>query len=257
MMENINNLCSILVNSCDAYRTTWSPFFTLFDKYYKDCPFKVYLNTEKEKCNFNNVVTLNSNASSWSERLISCLQAIDTKYVILLLDDFFIQKNVDSEFILNSIKIMEEDEKINCIYFKKISTNYLGDYNSSFSIMDPSKKYALNFQASIWNRNDLLRLLPKNGDAWFIEEQTYLGEEKLFLCMKKGSTKHLKNDVFNYLWSIKTGYGVCKSKWLWNNPKLFKKENITVNFFELGFLKKSQYYKSAIKLRFSRNRKEK
>ena len=251
-----NKLCSVLINSCDKYRTAWAPFFILFNKYFNDCPFPVYLNTEKEKCSFSNVITLNNDCVFWSDRLKMCLDAINSKYVILLLDDFFIQKKVDLNFVMDSIKVMENDNRINCIYFKKITTNIIGQYNSMLSIMDPSKKYILNFQACIWNREELIKLLPSSSNAWQVEDVVLPEEERLFLCMNKGSFVKLKNDVFNYLWSIKSGYGICKSKWLWNNYKLFDKENIIVNYYELGMLSKKQYYCSLLQKHFAKRKKE-
>ena len=41
MKSNVKELCSVLVNSCDRYRTTWSPFFTLYQKYFNDSPFTI------------------------------------------------------------------------------------------------------------------------------------------------------------------------------------------------------------------------
>ena len=37
--------CSILVVSCDRYRDLWTPFFTLFQRYWPDCDMPVYLGT--------------------------------------------------------------------------------------------------------------------------------------------------------------------------------------------------------------------
>ena len=85
--------CAVLVCSCDKYEDTWIPFFTLMKKYWSDCPYQIYLNTEtkqyKDKLGMG-VITLNSRPKySWSKRLKNCLRQIDSQFVILILDDFF------------------------------------------------------------------------------------------------------------------------------------------------------------------------
>lgn len=254
MKNNLKDLCSVLVNSCDRYRTTWSPFFTLYAKYFHESPFSLYLNTEKEIFPSESVTTLNCDCECWSDRLKSCLDRINTKYVILLLDDFFFQKKVNFDFILKSLETMEKDDTINCIYFKKISTKYLGEYNNELYVMDNSRKYILNFQAALWKRDQLVKLIPSKSDAWKIEDLQLTEEKGKFLCLKTGSFTKLKNDVFNYLWSIKSGYGICKSKWLWNNEKFFEKEGIVVNFYELGKMEKKEYHRLFIKSLFRKKK---
>ena len=39
----MNNDCTVLVTSCDAYRDVEAPFLKLFRKYWPDCPFDLML----------------------------------------------------------------------------------------------------------------------------------------------------------------------------------------------------------------------
>ncbi len=108
--------------------------------------------------------------------------------------------------------------------------------------MDCNQKYLINFQAAIWRRDSLLKLLQRNKTPWQLEEMVIGPSNGDFLCMSKGSHTNIKHDVFPYLWSIKSGMGICKSKWLWNNKPFFKKEKIIVDFDELGIISKSKFY---------------
>lgn len=85
----MNSNCAVLVNSCDKYAEAWYPFFALFKKYWSDCPYPVYLNTETKAYSEQEVQTLNSNKTSWGSRLCDALNRIDSEYVILLFRRFF------------------------------------------------------------------------------------------------------------------------------------------------------------------------
>ena len=43
-----SNICSVLVNSCDKYEDAWMPFFKLAVKYWPNCQYRYYLNTERK-----------------------------------------------------------------------------------------------------------------------------------------------------------------------------------------------------------------
>lgn len=62
MMTQLGNdklSCAVLVNSCDKYSETWIPFFTLLKKYWPDCEYPIYLNTENKKCSIPDISTIN------------------------------------------------------------------------------------------------------------------------------------------------------------------------------------------------------
>src|SRR5579875_2993140 len=81
--------CAVLVMSCDAYRDLWNPFFTLFRRYWHDCPWPVYLGTNRLQFADEHVTSLAAGDGPWSERLRFCLQQIEADFVLLLLEDYF------------------------------------------------------------------------------------------------------------------------------------------------------------------------
>lgn len=78
--------CSVLISTCDKYEDAWEPFFYFFKKYWNDCPYTIYANTEKKKVYIRdlNIITLNSTSDtiSWSLRLKNALKRISTEYVV-------------------------------------------------------------------------------------------------------------------------------------------------------------------------------
>lgn len=113
--DKLDNL-SILVLSCDKYKNTWKPFFTLLDRYYSNHN-ETYLSTETLNCEYSDH-TLNVNSDIWTERFRISLSVIDTDYVLVMLDDFFIRKQVNDKLIAKALSTIKNDKNIAVINFE-------------------------------------------------------------------------------------------------------------------------------------------
>lgn len=225
---------SVLINTCDKYEDVWYPFFRFFRRNW-NCPYKVYLNTETKQCKENDVINLNSGfCDSWSLRLKNALKKIKSKYVIFLLEDFFLLEPVEQNEIDNTIKIMESDKKISVITFEICQrflskpTKYFG-YNQR----DLSSMYFLNCQASIWRRKDLIEFLNPYENPWQFE---LFGSNRAKLYSKLFLVSNGSSSLpFKYKINVDSGYGIYRGKWLKSNVKLFLENGLDVDFNKLGF----------------------
>ena len=152
----------------------------------------------------------------------------------MLLDDFFMMSKVDSAEIERVMEIMDKNEDIATFYFKH-STGQKSDKieYDSYIRMQHDKKYIINFQAAIWRKDILIDILASGATAWDIEERAMYNKidpKYYFYCPVSGSYTKCDGEVFPYLWAIEAGYGICKSRWLWNNKKLFKREQIICEY---------------------------
>lgn len=235
--------CSVIVNTCDKYEDAWFPFFELIKKYWNGCPYPIYLNTESKTYIHEglNVNVINENRSSstkgfWGARLKACLKQIESKYVILLLEDFFLQDNVAQTDLNSCIQMMENNKNIKAIYFKQIA-GYTTIYpeNHQYFIMCEKKRYLLNLQAGLWRREDLYSLIDDKDSPWSFEEDGSfrVSEKDIFLCSTRGTHTDMANCVFPYLTDRRVGYGIWAGKWLWNNNKLFKRNGIKMGEIKL------------------------
>lgn len=163
--DKLDNL-SILVLSCDKYKNTWKPFFSLLDKYY-DNHNETYLVTETLNCKYSDH-TINVNSDIWTERFRIALSVIDTEYVLVMLDDFFIREQVNDKLIAKALSTIKKDKNIAVINFEKDyrkSDNYSKEFNKQRN-MQP---YLNSCQPSIWNKNILIERLQENETAWVWE----------------------------------------------------------------------------------------
>ena len=239
-----NKLYTIIVNSSDGFEDCWSPFFTLFKKYWPDNESPVFLNTE-----FKNYVHPGLNIKStkahegvtdrkltWSECLIKALQQVETPLVIYLQEDYFIESNV------NQAKILELAYKmINEVEIKYIGLTNFGNYppfydyfgDKNLKIVSINSKYRVSTQAGLWRTEALLSYLETDENGWEFEifgTRRAKRRNDLFLTLDPAYLK--ENIVFDYQLT-----GIIKGKWLYTIPALFEREKIQIDFSKRGFYK--------------------
>lgn len=241
----MNYEVSVIVSSCDADEDTWYPFFYFFKKFWKDIPvnWDIILNTESKKychegINIKSIEVNNAERLAWSKRLHNILAKIDTKYILLILSDYFFYDNVDTERLLNCLAWMEKEDKIGAIYFdpndyceKAIINNRHTDFEKGIK----GTPYMANAQIGLWRKEALYELTRYNENAWKWE---YLASERTqyynydFYFIKKEAKK-----VFFYDWTA-DGITVYSRKWTKKCIDFFYKEGIEVDFSQRGVWEK-------------------
>ncbi len=239
---------SILFCSCDRYKDLWAPFFTIFKDQWPDCEYDIYLNTESETFNFTglNIHCLHlfdkGDSPSYGKRMIEHLKRINSKYVLLLLDDFFIREKVDGSRIKELISYMDEHDNVDTIRI----TPYLN--KESYKECTPSQDiedyyivprcyyYKLSFQAGLWRRDSLLKYWREEDDPWRWEVFANITafNENIFLV-----AGYKKSPIIDY--GFKVGgqplSDVYRGKWVRDNKvdELFADHAIDFNFEERGY----------------------
>lgn len=235
----MNDNCAVFVSSCDKYEDTWQPFFKLLNKYWSDCPYQIYLNTETKNYNNHKIKTINSHSpnETWSKRFYDALSSIKKEYIIFLLDDFFLYETVDQDEINNCIEYMDNNSHISCFSFEK--TNYKNldlipsNLYNKYSQRGLNGDFWVNCQACLWRRKDLLRLINEHENIWQFEA---FGTNRAKMLNKEFYILNsCEKSVFNYYWHVDDQIGLCKGKWMQKTPEFFAKKKIDVNFYNLGF----------------------
>lgn len=231
------SLCTILLNTCDKYEEAWYPFFALFTKHWKDCPFDFVLNTESKSFSYDgvNITVSNSNNKNWGDRMCDALSHVKTPFVLCMLEDFFVQKKVREDEVYYCINEMQQHEDIGAFYFNRISGYETDSEYDNYYLMTPTEQhflYIINCQASVWRKEVLISAAKGCENPWYFEERSFVDlpnvvNEFKFYCTKTSKYDKIRpEDVFSYLCIRSTGYGIYKSKWLWNNKKMFRKHGI-------------------------------
>lgn len=242
--------CTVLVNSCDKYEDLWDPFFYLFKKFWGKCPYEVVLNTEKiSRDDFPiKVNILNSNNKYWGGRLIDVLNNINTEYVFLLLDDYFLVDNVRSEVIGNCLDLMSVDRNIGSIRFSSSiyeihQSKNLREYADSGYFHLNKGEWKCNFAPAIWRKDTLLKFLRPWESIWGFEKWGSIRTRRYQEFVLKDS--FFDSPVFPIAFSKGNRFAsaVVNGKWVLElvDP-LFRKHNIQVNYNRLGTMTIEEYY---------------
>ncbi len=208
-MENQN--CSIVVSSFDAYQDVWKPFFTFFFKYWPDCPFPVYLISNYLDYQDDRVKTLKvGEDKNWTSNIKIALENIESDYFIFFIEDYFLNKRVDTKRIEKLLEIAQsEDVAYLRLYPSPGPDRPFKDY-SEVGEIDSQAPYRTSLMSAIWNKKDFLDLLVDGENAWEVElkgTERSRSCQKHFLSVKRSKMWNRNNNpaVSYYSTAIKKG----------------------------------------------------
>ena len=252
-MYNLDDL-AIVVASCDKYESVWAPYFKLFEKYFAEAPKNIYLLVEnidipqevssKWCAKLGDVNIINSTEKKWSKRIKDSIRQIDQKYILFLLEDFFLQDFVQTDTLKKLVGWMDENEAISAIRiypFWESYTNSWLKYRDNFFVIDRNYEERVNAQAAIWRKDRFVEILNDDETAWQFEILASNRSRKdPYLYLGYFEPLALKG-IFPYQFAPANGYGITAGKWLWNNKQLFEKNGIDCDFSELGIMSEREW----------------
>lgn len=232
------NKCSVLICTCDKNADIWPYFFHFFKKHYPDCPYPIYLNTETEKYEDPDLKITSLQAhkpgdpAGWSRRLRDYLNAMDSEYVIILLEDFFFMADVRTDELERCMMRMDQDKMIaNFIFDSGRHMCHESEF-PEYLIQDRKAPFRLCLQAGIWRRKTLLKYLRNHENPWQFEiwgsKRARRWKEKSFV-LKKDEPK-----VFTY----PSGGAIADNRWRGDDICRIMREN----GFDIDFEARGVYH---------------
>ena len=230
----MNNV-TLVVSSTDSYSDMWDPFFKLLKKYWDpQCP--IVLSTDSRSYSYPglNIQTMQlfkpDENPVWSKRLMRHLERIDTDYIIMILDDFFITGPVDEKKIEQCIQWMDADTQITCFNFHcaHYDTNLPCQYDG-FLEKPQRSKYKMNCQAALWRRKSLLKDMREHENPWNFEN---LGSQRSWRY-KDQKFYQADKDVIVIPYCMPGG-AAAHGKWEQNAVELNEKEDLGIDFAVRG-----------------------
>ena len=167
-----DNFC-VIVSSCDKYVHLLNGFFHLFNKYWPEYQGDIFLNLENNRFyEVNNRVhnVIGGNEKSWSQRLADTIKLTETDYVLLFLDDFYLKGKVNHQLFLETLHQMNSDSSIKSItYLNEPGGNRKASFSDDFLQRKHFSLYKVTMHISLWRKDELLKLLRNNENAWETE----------------------------------------------------------------------------------------
>lgn len=169
---------SILSCSCDKYSDVWGPMFGMFFKYWPDCPYKIYLMSNTKVYDDNRVHTIATGEDkTWSISFRKALNTIESKYVLVIMEDYLLQSKVISDEFETAIRYMENEKVDYLRLFPAPRPDRVYGQMGLYKIgkIDKDAEYRVSLQAAIWRRDYLVHLIDDRDSAWQFE---YLGSKR-------------------------------------------------------------------------------
>lgn len=212
--------CSVVVSSYDGNADVWQPFFTLFFRYWPDCPFPIYLVSNYKKYDDSRVKTISvGEDKGWATNMKTALRQIPTGHLICMLDDLFLKKTTNTGYIKSLVDYVQNNPiaYVGLVPFLDLDESYTDKFN-----LGRVRKSAdqVSFRASLWDKKIFDSLLTPGEDFWEMElawSKRSRDIGALFLSVKEPV---LYYDVRSAL---------IRRKWMYDAVQLCKKEGIRID----------------------------
>ena len=112
----------------------------------------------------------------WTNGVIHYLNTIKEQFVVILLDDYWLNRTVDTQGVGTLMQYMSVNRDVLRIDLTKdrLYAGGMRDYDvyGHYDLIHaPGSAYEMSLQAGIWNKNMLLSVLQTNQDPWQVELQ--------------------------------------------------------------------------------------
>jgi hypothetical protein len=222
---------AVLVQSCDKYQDLWRPFYHFFFKHWPDIPFPIYHLSEQIRLGDARITDISSGpGKTWSEMLIGALKSIDEKYVLLLLEDYFLVRDVNNERLHALLALANANAPAFIRIFPVPGPDFDHPKYAGIGIIRKNSAYSISTQATIWDRKKLLNFLKPEESAWDLEisgsKRAHEIEEP-FWSVKDRHGKR-KAEEFDYPYTYLCT-AVYKGKWMREAVELCRHEGVTLD----------------------------
>lgn len=183
----MNADCTIVISSCDRYCDLMDCFGRLLEKFWTGNKYPIAYVTEnidgfsdRNKYGFQITSFLQGN-KAWSIRLRNSLLKIPSKYILIVLDDFFITDYWGGDDLEKYIEIIESEKDAIAMRLDPRSIKPNIKISSEYGEYSKGQAYRVSAQITIWNRQYLIDLLELLGESelWDFERKGSFLSDKL------------------------------------------------------------------------------
>lgn len=221
MYKKSKEICSVLVSSCDAYSDLWEPFFTLFFRYWPNCPFEVYLISNYKSYSDKRVKVIRvGKDKGWALNMKAALSRVNNPYFILLHEEFFLNQLVDTKSVIDLLDFIQK-EGADCIRLNP-APGPDKPYQNLFFIGELSSQipYRFSLQSAIWDKKSFNNILGNEVKIWNVESEGTHRANKMSVTLLS-----VKNPVVYY----DPRSAVVRGKFQYKIVQFCKKEGINLN----------------------------
>lgn len=216
----MTNNIAIYVSSYDGCSDIWEIFFDIWERFWGDCCYPIYLINNQKSFSRKNVKLINTGKEiSWFYRTIISLEQIHEKYVLFLLEDYFISKNIKNDDILELVQLMDDEN----LYYCRLSESLIHSKTKKVISVPTGTNYAVSLQPGIWNREYLINLLKKINKESPWDFEFYLNNNLEANGKYYVGVRYDTRDLLGYK------NGVLRGKWIPETVKYYSQIGYTID----------------------------
>jgi hypothetical protein len=204
---------AVLITSSDKYADLWCGFFSLFWRYWPDCPFKIYLVSNTIGLDDTRVTNILVGPDKcWTDTMLKCLPRMRERHLLIWGEDLFLCRRVDSRRVIEI-----------CRWVAGVDANYMRlnavprpdkRCNRLAGVVSRGTLYRASTTVTLWKREVLLNLLTA-GETGAVFEQ-------------HASMRSDAYDGFYSTWRAEVVFVNTVIKGKWNRSALRKVEQLGV-----------------------------
>lgn len=209
----VSNKYTIVIVGCNEYHDIADLNAFFLNRYWTESGEKIYATETMLPNNpiFDKEVAVGKD-SVWSDRILKVIEEINTPYVIVLCDDYFISGNVKNSSIEKYINVCEKNG-LGCLKLMPAADKY-ELIDERFGLCK-SGVYRLSSMPAIWKKDYLRKICELHVNVWNFELKG--SEYSLELPDPVWCTR---KNVIPFVHALNQG------KWEYDAVRLFKREGI-------------------------------
>lgn len=221
-MSNI----ALVISSCWKYSDLWDMNISLLNTNWPSRNMRTLLVTDRaDERKYENIeIYISETDGEMPQRMLSCLNTINTEYILYCQDDYFFTKPIPEQLILQTIKMMDTEELDYVRLYPYPHSNKKIKGYPNFRWITFKCTYDVNLYPGIWRRKFLCNAMKQTVDIWKLETSlTKFAQNNGMKCAM------LNKNLFPFLDVI------SKGKLHYNAFKYFKRNHICSDRGHLSF----------------------
>lgn len=169
----LKNKMTMLILSCELFSDLWDAHVYQLEKYWSDRGMDTYIVTDKaHETSYEGVKVISAGEGvEFTDRLKYALEQIDSEYIFITLDDYFLIKKVSNESIERLVGLMDQQNYDYIRLFKR-PTRAKGKKIKGYKKLNEintNNRYSVNLYSGIWKKDFLYNTLRETLNPWVYE----------------------------------------------------------------------------------------
>lgn len=151
----------IVVPSTTHYSDCWHPFMALFRKFWTDCQFPVTLitDTQTDPWEGDEAIVMGQDYG-WCKNFLLGLEKVDSEFVLMMQEDFFLNYPVDKAFVMKALKILLDEDRADCFRLYPCPGPEI-PIGEDYGLIKAGAPYRVSCQSAIWRKSALMDICSR------------------------------------------------------------------------------------------------